>query len=213
MLLTRSLSRSGPPISLFLRSIPVPPLPRGSFSERRRHLTTSRDCCQETPARFWYMPKPIRAFCAILIGRRGVVGRCWYVDPERASPVMKRNGLTSDGSCTLTAESVMPQSPRQRAPGDRRRDPGARNKSSSRRPKPSQRERLVEAMIVLCAELGYERVSIAQINSRAGVSSATFYEQFSGKEDCMIEAYRDRKSTRLNSSHGYISYAVFCLKK
>ena len=23
----------------------------------------------------------------------------------------------------------------------------------------------------------------------------------------------DRKSTRLNSSHGYISYAVFCLKK
>src|SRR5256884_3044180 len=25
--------------------------------------------------------------------------------------------------------------------------------------------------------------------------------------------HRDRKSTRLNSSHGYISYAVFCLKK
>src|SRR2546422_6220504 len=29
-----------------------------------------------------------------------------------------------------------------------------------------------------------------------------------------VERYwRDRKSTRLNSSHGYISYAVFCLKK
>src|SRR5687768_18185248 len=31
-----------------------------------------------------------------------------------------------------------------------------------------------------------------------------------------LDAYRarlDRKSTRLNSSHGYISYAVFCLKK
>src|SRR5687768_18084268 len=27
------------------------------------------------------------------------------------------------------------------------------------------------------------------------------------------KALRDRKSTRLNSSHGYISYAVFCLKK
>src|SRR2546429_5733888 len=26
-------------------------------------------------------------------------------------------------------------------------------------------------------------------------------------------ALEDRKSTRLNSSHGYISYAVFCLKK
>src|SRR2546429_3633301 len=29
----------------------------------------------------------------------------------------------------------------------------------------------------------------------------------------VAEAVRDRKSTRLNSSHGYISYAVFCLKK
>src|SRR3989449_7968338 len=26
-------------------------------------------------------------------------------------------------------------------------------------------------------------------------------------------AFADRKSTRLNSSHGYISYAVFCLEK
>src|SRR5687768_2434825 len=28
-----------------------------------------------------------------------------------------------------------------------------------------------------------------------------------------LEGKTDRKSTRLNSSHGYISYAVFCLKK
>src|SRR2546422_11478735 len=28
-----------------------------------------------------------------------------------------------------------------------------------------------------------------------------------------VEPEVDRKSTRLNSSHGYISYAVFCLKK
>src|SRR5438445_7908716 len=28
-----------------------------------------------------------------------------------------------------------------------------------------------------------------------------------------IRVYRDRKSTRLNSSHANISYAVFCLKK
>src|SRR2546422_3656875 len=31
--------------------------------------------------------------------------------------------------------------------------------------------------------------------------------------DVQPVARRDRKSTRLNSSHGYISYAVFCLKK
>jgi len=28
-----------------------------------------------------------------------------------------------------------------------------------------------------------------------------------------LNGLTDRKSTRLNSSHGYISYAVFCLKK
>src|SRR5687768_18016074 len=28
-----------------------------------------------------------------------------------------------------------------------------------------------------------------------------------------VPVNQDRKSTRLNSSHGYISYAVFCLKK
>src|SRR2546422_3230261 len=34
-----------------------------------------------------------------------------------------------------------------------------------------------------------------------------------GDADRAAEDRRDRKSTRLNSSHGYISYAVFCLKK
>src|SRR2546422_6997374 len=29
----------------------------------------------------------------------------------------------------------------------------------------------------------------------------------------VVDDDADRKSTRLNSSHGYISYAVFCLKK
>src|SRR2546429_3936952 len=36
-----------------------------------------------------------------------------------------------------------------------------------------------------------------------------FLEQANGLGD----GIGDRKSTRLNSSHGYISYAVFCLKK
>src|SRR2546422_4193190 len=31
--------------------------------------------------------------------------------------------------------------------------------------------------------------------------------------DRIRQLFGDRKSTRLNSSHGYISYAVFCLKK
>src|SRR2546422_1572744 len=34
-----------------------------------------------------------------------------------------------------------------------------------------------------------------------------------GERPGRMRAVADRKSTRLNSSHGYISYAVFCLKK
>src|SRR5687768_18581687 len=43
-------------------------------------------------------------------------------------------------------------------------------------------------------------------------------QKSTGERDALIAMQgtlkgRDRKSTRLNSSHGYISYAVFCLKK
>src|SRR2546429_5555211 len=34
-----------------------------------------------------------------------------------------------------------------------------------------------------------------------------------GRKAHVFDHAQDRKSTRLNSSHGYISYAVFCLKK
>src|SRR2546429_5257990 len=37
--------------------------------------------------------------------------------------------------------------------------------------------------------------------------------QIRGELAKLLHHARDRKSTRLNSSHGYISYAVFCLKK
>src|SRR3712207_9021126 len=39
-----------------------------------------------------------------------------------------------------------------------------------------------------------------------------FVELLVGKTVCK-DSFQDRKSTRLNSSHANISYAVFCLKK
>src|SRR2546429_3646350 len=42
-------------------------------------------------------------------------------------------------------------------------------------------------------------------------SAGTRYAARSSCSSCPL--FIDRKSTRLNSSHGYISYAVFCLKK
>lgn len=45
-------------------------------------------------------------------------------------------------------------------------------------------------MIELCAQTGYLSVSVAELSARAGVSSKTFYEIFSDKEDCLLAAYR-----------------------
>src|SRR2546422_8597589 len=62
----------------------------------------------------------------------------------------------------------------------------------------------------------------AQVSGTKGcVSVPDFVLPYFGSESAFevnnasfeISGCRDRKSTRLNSSHGYISYAVFCLKK
>src|SRR2546422_1169235 len=49
------------------------------------------------------------------------------------------------------------------------------------------------------------------------IAKSTFEAVIQGKPEYYLRADMakegDRKSTRLNSSHGYISYAVFCLKK
>lgn len=44
-------------------------------------------------------------------------------------------------------------------------------------------------MIELCARVGYQNVSVAQVSATAGVSSATFYQQFDGKEACLLAAF------------------------
>ncbi len=53
----------------------------------------------------------------------------------------------------------------------------------------SQRERMVESMIAVVAMKGYTETTVADIISNAGVSRATFYEQFADKEDCFVAAY------------------------
>src|SRR2546429_2094966 len=48
-----------------------------------------------------------------------------------------------------------------------------------------------------------------QSASKFGVGQGWFRQEGTDQQGLP----EDRKSTRLNSSHGYISYAVFCLKK
>ena len=57
--------------------------------------------------------------------------------------------------------------------------------------KRGQRERIVDAMIELCARQGYGSVSIADVATRAGVSVSTFYELFRTKEACLLAAYQE----------------------
>src|SRR5438445_2645241 len=57
--------------------------------------------------------------------------------------------------------------------------------------------------------------SLNEWNEARRRHAATYSEQLAGTGDLELlrVCRRDRKSTRLNSSHANISYAVFCLKK
>src|SRR2546422_7847227 len=59
--------------------------------------------------------------------------------------------------------------------------------------------------------LGHQRISVVEKRggSKRGRQGLKCRSRLGGLAGVQI----DRKSTRLNSSHGYISYAVFCLKK
>src|SRR5207249_9401772 len=83
--------------------------------------------------------------------------------------------------------------------------------------------RSVNAMLV---EMGRERLHEETISGYIGHGAPTLVARALGngatedeREQALkfflahYEAHKDRKSTRLNSSHVSISYAVFCLKK
>jgi AcrR family transcriptional regulator len=58
--------------------------------------------------------------------------------------------------------------------------------SRGRRP---PRERILEAMLVVSGELGFEQVAVRHVIERAQTSRATFYKHFVDREDCFAQAY------------------------
>src|SRR5687768_17771034 len=65
------------------------------------------------------------------------------------------------------------------------------------------------------SQLTRRRVAFTRDDVRrqsSALAYATGGHEREGREQ-EVTVHGDRKSTRLNSSHGYISYAVFCLKK
>ncbi len=53
----------------------------------------------------------------------------------------------------------------------------------------NQRERLLNGVVEAVTEHGYEATTIGRIVAAAKISRRTFYEYFSGKEDCFLAAY------------------------
>jgi AcrR family transcriptional regulator len=51
------------------------------------------------------------------------------------------------------------------------------------------RERLLEAMLIVSGELGYEQVAVKHVIERARASRATFYKHFEDREDCFAQAH------------------------
>ena len=53
-----------------------------------------------------------------------------------------------------------------------------------------QHARLLEAMVQVVAEKGYERATVADAVRLARVSRGTFYALFASKQECLVAAYR-----------------------
>jgi AcrR family transcriptional regulator len=51
------------------------------------------------------------------------------------------------------------------------------------------RERLLESVLLVSGELGYEQITVKHVIERAKTSRATFYKHFKDKEDCFVQAY------------------------
>jgi AcrR family transcriptional regulator len=53
----------------------------------------------------------------------------------------------------------------------------------------NQRERLISALILTLAEVGYQKTTVSMIGRRASVSKSDFYKHFDSKDDCFFAAY------------------------
>src|SRR2546429_7358567 len=58
-----------------------------------------------------------------------------------------------------------------------------------------------------------DAADVIRVSTAAPTMARTVATRFTPQYRAPARRPADRKSTRLNSSHGYISYAVFCLKK
>lgn len=100
------------------------------------------------------------------------VSRAYGVELERAG----RGAVTGLGGSGVIIE---------RAVGDRR-ELGARSDAISNGARRSQKDRVLQAMVEVVAERGFEHVAVRLVTERAGVSRRSFYECFAGLDECWL---------------------------
>jgi AcrR family transcriptional regulator len=53
----------------------------------------------------------------------------------------------------------------------------------------NQRDRLIAALILTLADVGYQKTTVSMIGRRAAVSKSDFYKHFDSKDECFFAAY------------------------
>jgi AcrR family transcriptional regulator len=93
-------------------------------------------------------------------------------------------GSPGQGSARQGRSSSVAE-PRRRAERQKQRERGSNSRAARRA---SQRERLLASIIELAIESSPNDVTVAEIVALAGVSRPTFYEYFTDREDCFLQA-------------------------
>src|SRR3712207_7320235 len=103
------------------------------------------------------------------------------------------------------------------------------DRAPRRRRRPEEAERaILSAARSFFEKRPFRELTVERVMARTGLSRPAFYTYFRDRYDLVARLLEgiggllfavdrrwliDRKSTRLNSSHANISYAVFCFKK
>jgi AcrR family transcriptional regulator len=74
-------------------------------------------------------------------------------------------------------------------PGHLQRLPAGQDRFQAEQLSRDQRDRILAAMAQVVAKRGYQGTTIEHIVKRAGVSRATFYENFANREECLLAGF------------------------
>src|SRR2546429_7469044 len=165
----------------------------------------------------------LAAMCELVLKKTGLL-------PHANPGVMDRAALTrlkaSNASVGMMLENVSPRLMRNGLPHAKAPDkvPALRLRTIEEAGKLSIA--FTTGILIGIGETMEERIdslfAIRALHEKYGHIQEVIIQNFRAKPEIPMAAHpepsledmlRDRKSTRLNSSHGYISYAVFCLKK